>query len=213
MGQSLSSVSSRSLVSGMKAGDTADWEKYILYYDRLVRHWCRQSGVPAHNIDDVTQDVHRNVVEYIHTFVHHGKKGVFRAWLRTIAFTKAIDSFRGENYRQIPDKQQVIEEERHDAEDRSAMLIIVMGAVEAMKEEIPERKLSLELLEQHDLHRKDYKELATEYGLQPNVVRTRVNRARAWLRKELYEEWPADAAERTLADDNETHSGEREEMF
>ena len=54
-------------------------------YSPLVRHWCRQSGIPEHEIADLSQEVFAAVASSLATFQSDRAGTTFRAWMRGIA--------------------------------------------------------------------------------------------------------------------------------
>ena len=57
-------------------------------YSPLVRHWCRQAGVPKSEIADVSQEVFAAVASSLGTFRADHPGTTFRAWMRGIARRK-----------------------------------------------------------------------------------------------------------------------------
>lgn len=63
-------------------------------YTPLVYEWCRKAGLSATDSADVGQEVYKSVVDRIGEFVHSGRVGAFRAWLKTITRSRIADHFR-----------------------------------------------------------------------------------------------------------------------
>jgi RNA polymerase sigma-70 factor (ECF subfamily) len=61
------------------------WQRLLALYSPLVHHWCRQSGVPEHEIPDVSQEVFTAVASRLGTFRSDRPGTTFRAWMRGIA--------------------------------------------------------------------------------------------------------------------------------
>jgi len=59
----------------------------------MVYSWCRRCGLQADDAADTVQDVFLVVIEAIAGF-RGGRRGAFRAWLRTITRNKIHDGFR-----------------------------------------------------------------------------------------------------------------------
>ena len=74
------------------------WERIVNIYSPLVRHWCRQAGIPDHDIQDVSQNVFVAVSANLATFRADRPGTTFRAWMRGIARHKLQHYFqdRGE---------------------------------------------------------------------------------------------------------------------
>jgi RNA polymerase sigma-70 factor (ECF subfamily) len=76
---------SSSLLCRALAREPDAWERLTALYSPLVRHWCRQSGVPDHEIADVSQEVFGVVASRLATFQSDRAGTTFRAWMRGIA--------------------------------------------------------------------------------------------------------------------------------
>jgi RNA polymerase sigma-70 factor (ECF subfamily) len=61
------------------------WQRLVALYSPLVHHWCRQSGVPEHEVPDVAQEVFAAVASSLGTFQSDRPGTTFRAWMRGIA--------------------------------------------------------------------------------------------------------------------------------
>jgi RNA polymerase sigma-70 factor (ECF subfamily) len=61
------------------------WRRLVTLYTPLVRHWCRQAGVPEHEIADVSQEVFAAVASKLGTFQSDKPGTTFRGWMRGIA--------------------------------------------------------------------------------------------------------------------------------
>src|SRR4051794_34873254 len=89
---------STSLLRRAVAREPDAWERIVTIYSPLVRHWCRQAGIPDHDIQDVAQDVFAAVSASLATFRADRPGTTFRAWMRGIARHKLQHYFqdRGE---------------------------------------------------------------------------------------------------------------------
>jgi RNA polymerase sigma-70 factor (ECF subfamily) len=84
-------TTSNSLLDRLRnGGDAQAWQRWLTVYEPWLRAWvwrlCRPQ--PADG-DDVLQEVIAVVHEKLPTFVHNGRTGAFRAWLRAILVNKA----------------------------------------------------------------------------------------------------------------------------
>jgi RNA polymerase sigma-70 factor (ECF subfamily) len=85
---------STSLLRRAVAREPDAWERIVTLYSPLVRHWCRQAGIPEHDIQDVSQDVFAAVSASLARF-EAGRPGTtFRAWMRGIARHKLQHYFQ-----------------------------------------------------------------------------------------------------------------------
>jgi RNA polymerase sigma-70 factor (ECF subfamily) len=60
------------------------WNQFSGLYDPLIRRWVGRLVSSPDPVDDITQDVLKALVEGMPGFRHNGRKGAFRAWLRSI---------------------------------------------------------------------------------------------------------------------------------
>ncbi len=84
---------SQSLILRVKQNDPDAWERLVKLYSPLVYYWCRESGLPQADLQDVFQDVFHTLACKIEKF-RPIENGTFRGWLRTITRNKMTDHFR-----------------------------------------------------------------------------------------------------------------------
>jgi RNA polymerase sigma-70 factor (ECF subfamily) len=82
------------LLERVKLREQRAWEQLVSIFSPLVLRWCRQSGVPAADVEDVGQDVFRNVFRRVGAFRRDQPGESFRAWLRTITVNRSRDHLR-----------------------------------------------------------------------------------------------------------------------
>jgi RNA polymerase sigma-70 factor (ECF subfamily) len=81
--------------------DPACWARLVDLYTPLIRAWLRRYGVPAHDADDLTQEVLGAVVRDLPAFQHDQRRGALRHWLRTITVNRLRNYWRGRDARPI----------------------------------------------------------------------------------------------------------------
>jgi RNA polymerase sigma-70 factor (ECF subfamily) len=81
----------QSLLIRAQTGVEDAWKDLMGLYRPLIIGWLNRQGVPAGDLDDLAQDVLLSVVKHLPTFEHSGRRGAFRAWLRTIVCSRTID--------------------------------------------------------------------------------------------------------------------------
>jgi RNA polymerase sigma-70 factor (ECF subfamily) len=81
----------QSLLFRARAGEQNAWKDLTDLYRPLIIGWLNRQGVPAGDLDDLTQDVLLRVVKHLPAFEHSGRRGAFRAWLRTIVCSRTMD--------------------------------------------------------------------------------------------------------------------------
>jgi RNA polymerase sigma-70 factor (ECF subfamily) len=90
------SVSLLGRLAGTPTDD--DWRRLDDLYRPLLRAWMARAGVPASDVDDLSQDVLLVVFREVGGFERRGP-GAFRGWLRTILAHRVRDYIRGQKYR------------------------------------------------------------------------------------------------------------------
>ena len=84
----------QSLLLRAQIGETSAWKDLTDLYRPLILGWLDRQGVPAGDLDDLSQEVLLSVVKHLPTFQHSGRRGAFRAWLRTIVCRRTADYWR-----------------------------------------------------------------------------------------------------------------------
>src|SRR5262249_56497591 len=92
----------QSLLIRAQAGEANAWKDLTDLYRPLILGWLYRQGVPAGDLEDVSQDVLLSVVEHLPAFEHSGRPGAFRSWLRTIACRRTTDYWRDRGGRAPP---------------------------------------------------------------------------------------------------------------
>jgi len=76
---------SASLLQRLRVGgDDADWQRLVGLYTPLIRTWVGRHVRQADDVHDLVQQVFTVVVFKLPAFVHTGRPGAFRHWLRSI---------------------------------------------------------------------------------------------------------------------------------
>jgi RNA polymerase sigma-70 factor (ECF subfamily) len=76
-------------------GDEADWQRLVRLYTPLIRTWLGRHVLQPDDVNDLVQQVLTVVVAKLPAFVHNGRPGAFRHWLRSIAFHNLQAYWRG----------------------------------------------------------------------------------------------------------------------
>jgi RNA polymerase sigma-70 factor (ECF subfamily) len=84
----------QSLLIRAQTGETDAWKDLTDLYRPLILGWLNRQGVPAGDLEDLSQDVLLSVVTHLPGFQHSGQRGAFRAWLRTIVCSRTVDYWR-----------------------------------------------------------------------------------------------------------------------
>lgn len=83
-------------------GEPQAWAELDRLYRPFIRGWYREHGVPPVDADDLTQDVLATLSGELPEFVHSGRTGAFRTWLRTACLHRLLGHRRGERQRGRP---------------------------------------------------------------------------------------------------------------
>src|SRR5215475_11509795 len=84
----------QSLLFRVQTGDTDAWKDLTELYRPLILAWLNRQGVPAGDLEDLSQEVLLSVVKHLPAFQHSGHRGSFRSWLRTIVCSRTTDYWR-----------------------------------------------------------------------------------------------------------------------
>src|SRR6516162_303996 len=84
----------QSLLLRAQTGEENAWKDLTDLYRPLIIGWLNRQGVPARDLDDLSQDILLSVVQHLPTFQHSGRRGAFRSWLRTIVCSRTTDYWR-----------------------------------------------------------------------------------------------------------------------
>jgi RNA polymerase sigma-70 factor, ECF subfamily len=84
----------QSLLIRAQTGDEDAWKDLTDLYRPLIIAWLSRQGVPAADLEDLSQEVLLSVVKHLPSFEHSGNRGAFRSWLRTIVCSRTTDYWR-----------------------------------------------------------------------------------------------------------------------
>src|SRR5687767_1413598 len=84
----------QSLLLRAQTGETHAWNDLTALYRPLILGWLHRQGVPAGDLEDLSQEVLLSVVKHLPAFQHSGNRGAFRSWLRTIVCSRTADYWR-----------------------------------------------------------------------------------------------------------------------
>lgn len=202
-GARVATPTSRSLIAKARAHDDEAWRRLLGLYSPLIQFWCRKMQVPVQDIPDVSQGVFQAVATNIASFHREAPGDSFRAWLRAITRSKAIDYHRARGRQpaaaggstanfllsQFPDEvsnetpsDSLAGEESHVAPGRTAIL---QAALEFIEGEVhgPTWRAFWKVV----VEGRAPADVAAELGMTPGAVRVAKCRVLARLRAELGE--------------------------
>lgn len=84
----------QSLLLRAQTGDAEAWKDLTDLYRPLILGWLNRQGVPACDLEDLSQEVLLSVVKHLPSFQHSGRRGAFRTWLRTVVCSRTTDYWR-----------------------------------------------------------------------------------------------------------------------
>src|SRR5262249_40413909 len=84
----------QSLLLRAQAGEENAWKDLTELYRPLILGWLNRQGMPAGDLEDLSQDILLSVVKHLPSFQHSGRRGAFRSWLRTIVCSRTTDYWR-----------------------------------------------------------------------------------------------------------------------
>jgi RNA polymerase sigma-70 factor (ECF subfamily) len=84
----------QSLLLRAQTGEENAWKDLTDLYRPLILGWLHRQGVPARDLEDLSQEVLLSVVKHLPGFQHSGQRGAFRSWLRTIVCSRTTDYWR-----------------------------------------------------------------------------------------------------------------------
>jgi RNA polymerase sigma-70 factor (ECF subfamily) len=84
----------QSLLRRAQIGEESAWKDLTELYRPLILGWLNRQGVPARDLEDLSQDILLSVVKHLPAFRHSGNRGAFRSWLRTIVCSRTSDYWR-----------------------------------------------------------------------------------------------------------------------
>jgi RNA polymerase sigma-70 factor (ECF subfamily) len=90
--------------------EEAAWRRLVDLYEPLIGRWLAQAGVNGHDAEDLSQDILATLVREVPHFVHNGRPGAFRQWVRTIAENRCLHFWRAR--RNGPEPESAIDPER-----------------------------------------------------------------------------------------------------
>lgn len=97
-------------------GEPQAWAELDRLYRPFIRGWYRAQRVPPADADDLTQEVLTALSLQLPTFVHCGRVGAFRTWLRAACLHRLLGHRRGERQRGRPVGGSDFQERLHEVE-------------------------------------------------------------------------------------------------
>lgn len=175
------------LVERCLNGDRGAWEHLVRSHTRLVYSACYRFTNEADESQDLTQEVFLRVFRSLHTF--DPKVGGFRTWLVRLTRNLLIDHYRRTKKHRVLDpleEQLPVLESKAGVGVRADHALRGREAGEALQAAL--QGLSPDLREAvilRDLQDMEYKEIAGILHVPEGTVKSRINRGRTELAKQL----------------------------
>jgi len=171
------------------SSDSAAWQRLVELYTPYIQGWLRRQNVQPADVEDLTQEVLRSVVNALPNFQHDLRRGAFRRWLRTITVNHLRSFWRSrrpqtlaaeaeQSLAQLEDPASDLSrlwDEEHDRHVLRRLLELIQGEFE------PATWRAFELVV---LQEQTAGEAAAGLGITANAVRIAKSRVLARLRQE-----------------------------
>ncbi len=172
-----------------RADDRA-WRRLLTVYEPWLRGWLSRHDLQPADVEDVLQEVLVVVSEELPEFVHNGRPGAFRAWLRTILVHRARHFLRGQRNRQaalsptgwldqLADPDSALSHQWDQEHDQQ----LVRRSLASIREDFS--PTTWQVFQMLVLEDRPAAEVASALGLTPNSVYVAKARVLARLRAEL----------------------------
>jgi len=192
-----SALSDEEVVRRVRAGETALFEILVRRYNQRLFRVARAILKDEAEAEDVMQQAYVNAFTHLHQFEGRAR---FGTWLTRIAVYEALGRLRRRGRFEEVDSMAESHEktmERLASRDRSpedeALCRELRGILESAFDALPEIYRSVFLL--REVEAVSTTETAESLGITEDTVKTRLHRARALLRHELFERAGLTAAE------------------
>ena len=175
------------LVERCLNGDRGAWEQLVQSHTRLVYGACYRFTNQAEESRDLTQEVFLRVFRSLRTF--DAQSGGFRTWLIRLTRNLLIDHYRRTKKHKVLDpleEQIPVLEEKALVGGSSDRTLRSREAAEALQAGL--QRLSPDLREAvilRDLQEMEYKEIAQVLRVPEGTVKSRINRGRTELARNL----------------------------
>jgi RNA polymerase sigma factor (sigma-70 family) len=170
-------------------GAEGDWERLVQLYTPLIRAWVGRHVQQPEDVNDLVQQVFTVVVSKLPGFVHNGRPGAFRHWLRSIAANSLHRYWRTRQARSAPAETAAALEQLTDPEselsrqwDREHDMHLAQKLLECVSAEF--RPASWQAFRRLVLDAAAPESVAGELGMSVNAVLIAKSRVLRRLREE-----------------------------
>jgi RNA polymerase sigma-70 factor (ECF subfamily) len=182
------------LVRRCLAGDAVAWEEIVQRYHRRIYNLCYRFAGSADDAQDLTQEVFIRMYRTLKSY--DVERGAFVTWITSMTRNLLVDHFRKTRQDRMTDSLDVALSEHEDAMTLGERIPDKVAPPDAGVERretqqtvhLALQKLSPDLREAvilRDLQDMDYREIATVLRVPEGTVKSRINRGRAELARQL----------------------------
>jgi len=182
------------LVRRCLAGDAVAWEQIVQQYHRRIYNLCYRFAGSADDAQDLTQEVFIRMYRTLQSY--DVERGAFITWVTSVTRNLLVDHFRKSRQDRLTDSLDAPTSEQEEARPLGEQIadkgmppdagVQRRETQEAVHEAL--QKLSPDLREAvilRDLQDMDYREIATVLRVPEGTVKSRINRGRAELARQL----------------------------
>jgi RNA polymerase sigma-70 factor (ECF subfamily) len=180
-----SPASTEALVERCLAGDQAAWDQILRQHWRKVFNLAYKFVGRHDEAEDLTQDIFLKIFKALHTF---DRRANFQTWLISISRNLCIDHYRSvrkerETMARDVDASQLTPVSRERGPHSQLEQTDLKNLVRLALAELPPALRQAVVL--RDLQEFSYQEIADQLGLPEGTVKSRINRGRLELARQL----------------------------
>jgi len=173
------------LIASCLGGDQTAWEEIVRQHRRKVFNIAYKFTGRHDEAEDLTQDIFLKIFKSLHTF---DRRANFQTWLVSVSRNLCIDHYRSvRKERETIDRDVDAGELAPAAPGQTAYQALEQAdRVELLRKAMAELPPSLrEAVVKRDLHELSYQEIADQLNLPEGTVKSRINRGRTELARQV----------------------------
>lgn len=173
------------LIASCLGGDQSAWEEIVRQHRRKVFNIAYKFTGRHDEAEDLTQDIFLKIFKSLHTF---DRRANFQTWLVSVSRNLCIDHYRSvRKERETIDRDVDAGELTPSAPGQNAYQALEQAdRVELLRKAMAELPPSLrEAVVKRDLQELSYQEIADQLNLPEGTVKSRINRGRTELARQV----------------------------
>ncbi len=173
------------LIASCLSGDQTAWEEIVRQHRRKVFNIAYKFTGRHDQAEDLTQDVFLKIFKSLHTF---DRRANFQTWLVSVSRNLCIDHYRSvRKERETIDRDVDAGELTPAAPGQNAYQALEQAdRVELLRKAMAELPPSLrEAVVKRDIQEMSYREIADQLNLPEGTVKSRINRGRTELARQV----------------------------